>query len=97
MPRRNRRARGPAPPALFTWGPHASDIQPDQPRDNPRARPCPRCQATTGERCTRPGRGGRVPIDGYHDSRRTPPTQVDQQTPETPPSGAAHAPGDPNR
>lgn len=90
-----RRRRGRSRDALFTWTPDAGDIQPSEVRDNPRTRRCQACKANPGEPCTRPGRGhgGRVPIDGYHDSRLNPPTPVDQQPPENPPSAPAHAPG----
>jgi hypothetical protein len=94
-PRRNRRGRGPAPAALFTWGPHGADIQPGEARDNPLTRKCRACGSNPGERCTRPSRGGRKPIDSYHNPGRNPPPQVDQEPPENPPSVPPRATGDP--
>ena len=54
---------------LFAFTPDG-DIQPGEVRDNPLLRECRSCHAAISQPCTRPGRGGRVPIHGYHDARR---------------------------
>ena len=70
--RRFRRRSGPGA-ALFGFAADG-DITPSEVRDNPLLRPCRRehggCGAAVSQHCTRPGRGGRVPIHGYHDARR---------------------------
>ncbi|TCO57174.1 hypothetical protein [Actinocrispum wychmicini] len=97
-PRRKRTARGPAPAALFGWGPHATqDIQPDPGYDNPLARGCKACGALPGERCTRPSRRGRIPISRYHDPGRNPPSPVDQNPPGHPASSPQDATKDPRQ
>jgi hypothetical protein len=53
------------------------DIEPGEVRDNPLTRKCPTCHADVADHCTRPGRGGRVPIHGYHDARRLPEGETD--------------------
>ena len=65
---RFRRRSGPGA-ALFGFGTDG-DITPGQVRDNPLLRDCPACHADIADHCTRPGRGGRVPIHSYHDARR---------------------------
>lgn len=49
---------------------------PDELATSPLLRDCPACHAAPRQRCTRAGRGGRVPLRGYHPARTT-----DQENP----------------
>jgi hypothetical protein len=51
----------------------AENLQPEG--TTPFLRRCPACHAAPRQPCTRPGRGGRKALRGYHDSRCTPPDQ----------------------
>lgn len=78
-PRANRRdglwqdlpGRGPVP---------AHDLRFEQ-ETSPLTRPCPHCHATTGQRCTRTGRGGRKDLRGWHPSRLNPSESDTQENP----------------
>jgi hypothetical protein len=73
MTRRKQRA-GYGRNGLFEFVPNAPGAIREVPDDNPLTRPCPSppgCGAPAGQRCTRPGRGGRRDLKGYHDARKT--------------------------
>lgn len=75
--RRRPRHRGARLPGLFGFEDGTPTAQLDEVPDNPRLRPCTWCHADTGEPCTRRSRNGRrIPIHGYHDTRKSP-----QETP----------------
>lgn len=67
--------RGERLPALFGFDGGAPTEQPEEVGDNPLRRECPTadggCGALVAERCTRVGRGGRKPIQGFHQARLT--------------------------
>lgn len=60
---------------LFEWTADGDTVATEI-HDNPRARYCDParkgCGSRPGTPCTRPGRGGRVPIRGYHEARKSP-------------------------
>jgi hypothetical protein len=58
--------------ALFTWHDDTT-IVPGELRDNPRQRRCRYCGALPGDPCTRPQRGGRRALSGYHHARQVAP------------------------
>lgn len=61
----------------------AHDLRIEQ-ETSPLTRPCPACHATTGQRCTRAGRGGRIDLKGYHPSRLNPVNPSEPDTQENP-------------
>lgn len=85
MSRRKRHAYGRSGLFEFAIDGIATDI------DNPLLRECPRtaggCGAAAGQRCTRPARGGRIDLKGYHPARQTPDEPIT--------SGEPHAPSAP--
>lgn len=68
--------RGERLPALFGFDAGAPTEEPETVPDNPLRRYCDParggCGSHRGDRCTRPGRGGRQPIQGYHEARKSP-------------------------
>jgi hypothetical protein len=52
--------------------------------DNPLLRRCPSCNAPIGQRCTRPARGGRRDLSGYHDARKAPSESITPGDPHAP-------------
>ena len=55
--------------------------------DNPLTRECPKprgCGAPAGQRCTRPARGGRKDLVGYHDARKKPTEPITHGDPHDP-------------
>jgi hypothetical protein len=78
---RRPRHRGERLPALFGFAEGGTPTeQPEEVGDNPLRRPCKTaeggCGALVGERCTRPGRGGRKPMyHHFHDARLNPQPQ----------------------
>lgn len=68
--------RGERAPALFGFAEGRPTDEPEPVPDNPLRRHCSRelggCGSRPGDRCTRPGRGGRVEIQGYHEARTNP-------------------------
>lgn len=75
---RRARHRGERLPALFGFDDGKPTEEPEIVPDNPMRRHCRRdlggCGALPGDRCTRGGRGGRVELHGYHDTRKAKPT-----------------------
>lgn len=71
--------RGERLPALFGFADGAPTEQPETVEDNPLRRECKTadggCGALIAERCTRVGRGGRKPIQGFHQARLTTTTE----------------------
>jgi hypothetical protein len=67
------RHRGERLPALFGFADGTPTEQPEEVGDNPLRRYCDPahggCGARPPERCTRAGRGGRKPIQGFHQAR----------------------------
>jgi len=61
--------RGERLPALFGFDAGAPTEEPEEVGDNPLRRVCEACGALVAERCTRGGRGGRKPIQGFHEAR----------------------------
>lgn len=59
---------------LWKWTP--SGVERAEITNNPLRRPClledGGCGAAVAQPCTRPGRGGRVPISTYHEARTNP-------------------------
>jgi len=93
--RRCHRSRGRSRDGLWTWD-HDGAIQPDEIRDNPLARPCPRasggCGSAALEPCTRLARGRRVRMLGYHHARTaSTPAVIHHNTPEPTPSASVGA------
>ncbi len=66
--------RGPVP---------AEDLRFEE-QTSPLTRPCKGCGSQPGQRCTRAGRGGRVDLKGYHDSRLNPVNPSASETQENP-------------
>lgn len=57
-------------------GPIPAENLPPELATSPLLRDCPACHAAPRQRCTRPARGGRKPLKGYH------PARTDQETPD---------------
>jgi hypothetical protein len=71
---------------LFEFDPTDPDAIRDVP-DNPLTRRCPKppgCGAPIGQRCTRPARGGRKDLAGYHDARKKPAETITEGDPHGP-------------
>jgi hypothetical protein len=65
-----RRHRGERRPALFGFDAGTPTDAPEEVADNPLRHPCTTCGSGIGERCTRPGRGGRKQMHHhFHDAR----------------------------
>lgn len=70
------RHRGERLHGLFGFDDGQPTAEPEPVEDNPLRRRCPTehggCGAQPIEPCTRPGRGGRRPIQGFHTARQPP-------------------------
>jgi hypothetical protein len=68
--------RGERIPGLFGFDAGQPTDEPEPVEDNPLRRDCPTknggCGSLRGDRCTRPARGGRRPIQGFHTARQHP-------------------------
>lgn len=87
MNRRKRRAYGRSGLFEFTLTGDVGEVP-----DNPLTRSCPKplgCGSAAGQRCTRPGRGGRIELKGYHPARQNPAEPItpgDTHAPSAPPA-----------
>jgi hypothetical protein len=68
-----RKYRGQRLAGLFTFDQTGTPTtEPEDVGDNPLRRRCITCGSGIGERCTRPGRGGRKPMyQHFHEARQT--------------------------